>query len=75
MTSHHGLDPPTDARLEALVRLVIKSKGAFQGRNAIQEWMSSKVQQTPRKGIVDVVKERFKEAHRRRDAGDTLKRG
>ena len=32
--------------------------------------MSLKVQQTPRKGTIDVVKERFKEAHRRRDAGD-----
>ena len=31
------------------------------------------VQQTPRKGIVDVVKERFKEAYRRRDAGDISK--
>ena len=33
ISEHDRMDPPTDAGLEAMARLVIRSKRAFQGRN------------------------------------------
>ena len=33
ISKHHRMDPSTDAGLEAMARLVIRSKRAYEGRN------------------------------------------